>query len=287
MSEFVQTSIEQINLAAAQLRYKIESTLQFHGQQNHYSRNGIDEKLQEVGAAETFSDSQPCLVISAAASLENDFLHREVLDLKQLVERQAQQLKNKESALKLCKDGLKQERIAKDILRRDSKQMSADAKANERYVKCLQIEYELLRSMTTKSQEAFHLIGGESIKQTAELEKTAKMLKKQTKELVEINLENKILQEEVKKLNVEITRQRASAGLTYITLKKFQLEIERMTDKEKRLDSRVSSLTERLDKERHINTMLAQTVEVNEQKAATAFEGIAAAGQQQVGLLKR
>lgn len=287
MSESVQTSIEEINLVAAQLRYRIESTLQFHSQQNHYSRNGRDEKLQEVGAAETFSDSQPCQVISAAASLENDFLNREVVDLKQLVEKQAQQLKNKESALKLCKDGLKQEKLAKDILRRESKQISADAKANERYVKCLQIEYELLRSMTTKSQEAFHLIGGESIKQTAELEKTAKMLKKQTKELVEINLENKTLQEEVTKLNVEITRHRAAAGLTNITLKKFQLEIERMTDKEKRLDSRVSSLTERLDKERHINAMLAQTVEVAEQKASTAFEGIAAAGQQQVGLLKR
>lgn len=287
MSESIQTSIEEINLVAAQLRYRIESTLQFHSQQNHYSRNGRDEMLQEVGAAETFSDSQPCQVISAAASLENDFLQREVLDLKQLVEKQAQQLKNKESALKLCKDGLKQERIAKDILRRESKQISADAKDNERYVKCLQIEYELLRSMTTKSQEAFHLIGGESIKQTAELEKTAKMLKKQTKDLVEINLENKTFQEEVTKLNVEITRQRAAAGLTNITLKKFQLEIERMTDKEKRLDSRVSSLTERLDKEMHINAMLAQTIEVAEQKASTAFEGIAAAGQQQIGLLKR
>lgn len=287
MSESVQTSIEEINLVAAQLRYRIESTLQFHSQQNHYSRNGLDEKLQDVGAAESFPDSQPCQVTSAVASLENDFLHREVLDLKQLVEKQAQQLKNKESALKLCKDGLKQERIANDILRRESKQISADAKANERYVKCLQIEYELLRSMTTKSQEAFHLIGGESIKQTAELEKTAKMLKKQTKELDEINLGNKTLQEEVKKLNVEITRQRASAGLTYITLKKYQLEIERTKDKEERLDSRVSSLTERLDKERHINTILAQTVEVAELKASTAFEGIAAAGQQQVGLLKR
>lgn len=287
MSESVQTSIEQINLIAAQLRYKIESTLQFNSQQNLFPRNAREEKLQEVGATEIFSDSQPCLVISAAASLENDFLHREVLEFKQIVEKQAQQLKSKESSLKLCKDGLKQERIAKDILRRENKQISADANANERYVKCLQIEYELLRSMTTKSQEAFHLIGGESIKQVAELEKTAKMLKKQTKELVEIHSENKMLREEVVRLNSEITRQRAAAGVTCIAQKKFQLEIERLADRERRLDSRASSLTERLDKERHINTLLSQTVEEAELKAATAFDGIATASQQQVGLLKR
>ena len=112
-------------------------------------------------------------------------------------------------------------------------------------------------------------------------------MKKQNKELVEINLENKTLREEVGRLNVDITRQRAAAGVTYITQKKFQLEIERMTDKERRLDSRVSSLTERLDKERHINTLLAQTVDEAELKASTAFDGIAAAGQQQLGLLKR
>ena len=287
MSESVQTSIEQINLVAAQLRYKIESTLQLNSQQNQYSRHGREDKLQEVGAAEIFPDSQSCQVTSVAASLENDFLLREVLELKQVIEKQAQQLKNKESTLKLCKDGLKQERIAKDILRRESKQICADAKANERYVKCLNIEYELLRSMTTKSQEAFHLIGGESIKQAAELEKTAKMLKKQNRELVEINLENKTLQEEVAKLNLDITKQRAAAGVTFITHKKFQLDIERIMDKERRLDSRVSSLTERLDKERHINAMLAQTVEEAELKASTALDGIAAAGQQQVGLLKR
>lgn len=287
MSESVQTSIEQINLIAAQLRYKIESTLQFNSQLNLFPRNSREEKLQEVGATEIFSDSQPCQVISAAAFLENDFLHREVLEFKQIVEKQAQQLKSKESTLKLCKDGLKQERIAKDMLRRENKQISADAKANERYVKCLQIEYELLRSMTTKSQEAFHLIGGESIKQVAELEKTAKMLKKQTKELVEIHSENKMLREEVVRLNSEITRQRAAAGVTNIAQKKFQLEIERLADRERRLDSRASSLTERLDKERHINTLLSQTVEEAELKATTAFDGIAAASQQQVGLLKR
>ena len=287
MSESIQTSIEQINLIAAQLRYKIESTLQFNSQQSHFPRNGREDKLQEVGATEIFSDSQPCQAISAAASLENDFLHREVLEFKQTVEKQAQLLKSKESTLKSCKDGLKQERIAKDILRRENKQISADAKANERYVKCLQIEYELLRSMTTKSQEAFHLIGGESIKQVAELEMTAKMLKRQTKELVEIHSENKMLREEVVKLNSEITRQRAAAGVTCILHKKFQLEIERLADRDRRLDSRASSLTERLDKERHINTLLSQTVEEAELKASTAFDGIAIASQQQVGLLKR
>jgi ribosomal protein S3AE len=63
--------------------------------------------------------------------------------------------------------------------------------------------------------------------------------------------------------------------------------MERTDEKKNQLLSRQVSLTERLDKERHLNKMLQQTVEETELKAATAFEGISLASQQQATLVKR
>ena len=288
MGESVQTSVEEINLIAAQLRYKIESTLQLSSQQRQHAQSAKDERLNEITTAEHYPDCQPeSNETSSATTLENDFLHREVLDLKVLIDKLSSQLRAKETLLKACKDELKQEKLSREADCREQKKITADSKSNERYMKCLQIEYELLRSMTAKSQEAYLLIGAESMKQASELDKTSKIVKKQMKEILEINEENKSLQEEMKKLNVILTKLRAAAGVSFSILKQSQLGMERTDEKKNQLLSRQVSLTERLDKERHLNKMLQHTVEETELKAATAFEGISLASQQQTALLKR
>jgi hypothetical protein len=288
MGESVHTSVEEINLIAAQLRYKIESTLQFSSQQRQHAQSAKDERLNETAAGEHYPDCRlSSKETSSATALENDFLHREVLDLKQVIEKLSSQLRTKESSLKSCKDELKQEKLSREVDCREQRKITADSKSNERYMKCLQIEYELLRSMTAKSQEAYLLIGGESMKQASELEKTSKMVRKQMKEILEINEENRSLLEEVKRLNVIITKLRAAAGVSFSILKQSQLGMERTDEKKNQLLSRQVSLTERLDKERHLNKMLQQTVEETELKAATAFEGISLASQQQATLVKR
>ena len=247
MSESVQTSVEQINLLAAQLRYKIDSTLQL----NAHHRNPVllvreDVPHENVSGA-FLVDIQPCSrdIISAAAVLENDYMHREILDLKQAVDKLSQQVRTKDSALKSLRDELKQEKMSADIVHREHRQMSADAKGNERYVKCVQTEYELLRNMTTKSQEAFLMIGGESLRHAAEFDKTSKMVKKQMKEILDKNVEIKMLQEDMARLHTDITNQRATAGTNLNYLKSAQLELEKTSEKEKRLVDRIASLTAR------------------------------------------
>jgi hypothetical protein len=89
------------------------------------------------------------------------------------------------------------------------------------------------------------------------------------------------------KRNVIITKLRAAAGVSFSNLKQSQLGVERTDEKKNQLLSRQVSLTERLDKERHLNKMLQQTVEETELKAATAFEGISLASQKQATLVKR
>ena len=288
MSEYVQTSVEEINLIAAQLRYKIESTLQLWSQQRQHAQSAKDERLSEIALGENFPDCRlSSSDTSSAGALENDFLHREVLDLKQVIDKFASQMRTKDSSLKTCKDELKQEKLNREVDCREQKKINADSKSNERYMKCLQIEYELLRNMTAKSQEAYLLIGAESMKQTLELDKTSKMVRKQMKEILEINEENKSLMEEVKKLNIVITKLRAAAGVNFSILKQSQLGMEKTDEKKNRLLSRQVSLTDRLDKERHLNKMLQQKVEETELKATTAFEGITLASQQQATLVKR
>ena len=56
MSEYVQTSVEEINLIAAQLRYKIESTLQLWSQQRQHAQSAKDERLSEIALGENFPD---------------------------------------------------------------------------------------------------------------------------------------------------------------------------------------------------------------------------------------
>lgn len=288
MGESVQTSVEEINLIAAQLRYKIESTLQLSSQQRQHAQSAKDERLSEITTGEHYPESRlNSNETSSASALENDFLHREVLDLKQVIEKLSTQLRAKETMLKSSKDELKQEKQSREVDFREQRKIIADSKSNERYMKCLQIEYELLRSITAKSQEAYLLIGGESMKQATELDKTSKMVKKQMKEILEINEENKSLLEEVKKLNIVITKLRATAGVNFSILKQSQLGMEKTDEKKNQLLSRQVSLTERLDKERHLNKMLQQTVEECERKETTALEGISLASQQQATLVKR
>ena len=288
MNESVQTSVEQINLLAAQLRYKIDCALQqsisTHQRYLQVPIDDIDEKGAETNAEVRPTSNE---TVSAAASLEIDYLHREILDLKQVIEKLANQLKLKDSAFKNIKDELKQEKSYAEITLRDHRQIVIEAKANERYVKCVQTEYELLQSMTVKSQEAFLAISNESLKHAIDFDKTAKMVQKQMKEIMGKNVEIRNLQEDLKRLHTDITNQRAAAGLNASSLKFSQLEVERLTEREMRLDVRISSLTERVERERHINTMLNQTVEETESKANKAFEGIQVASNQQSDLLIR
>jgi hypothetical protein len=193
MIESVQTSVEQLNLIAAQLRYKIDSNLQLNFNQRHSHQLQIvkeDPDNKELNLNLFPGDS-----VSAAAALENDFLHREIIDLKQTIDKLALQLRAKDTALKSYRDELKQERANSETLKREQRQISADAKANERYVKCVQLEFELLRNMTTKSQEAFSLTNSEGMRVATEFDKSSKMIKKQMKEIGEKNLEMKNLQE--------------------------------------------------------------------------------------------
>jgi hypothetical protein len=162
MVESVQTSVEQLNLIAAQLRYKIDSNLQLNFNQRHSHQLQIVKEDSEN--TEVDLNLFPCDSVSAAAALENDFLHREIIDLKQTIDKLALQLRAKDTALKGYRDELKQEKANSETLKREQRQISADAKANERYVKCVQLEFELLRNMTTKSQEAFSLTNTEGIR---------------------------------------------------------------------------------------------------------------------------
>lgn len=190
MVESVQTSVEQLNLVAAQLRYKIDSNLQlnFNHRQSQIAKE--DPENTEIDANYYPGDSN-----TATAALENDFLHREVIDLKQTIDKLTLQLRAKETTLKSYRDELKQEKANSETLKREQRQISADAKANERYVKCVQLEFELLRNMTTKSQEAFSLTNSEGIRVATEFDKSSKMVKKQMKEIGEKNAEVKNLQE--------------------------------------------------------------------------------------------
>lgn len=196
MSAEVQTSIEQLNLMAAQLRYKIDSNLQLNVNHRHQLQI-VKEDPHEVIEGEMHFDPKyfPGDSVSAVAALENDFLHREVIDLKQTIDKLALQLRAKDTTLKSYRDELKQEKANSETMKREQRQISADAKANERYVKCVQLEFELLRNMTTKSQEAFALVGIEGMRVATEFDKSSKMVKKQMKEIGEKNAEVKSLQE--------------------------------------------------------------------------------------------
>jgi hypothetical protein len=193
MVESVQTSVEQLNLVAAQLRYKIDSNLQLNF--NHRHSHQLQIAKEDPENTEVDANYYPGDSISAAAALENDFLHREVIDLKQTIDKLTLQLRAKDATLKGYRDELKQEKTNSETLKREQRQICADAKANERYVKCVQLEFELLRNMTTKSQEAFSLTNSEGIRVATEFDKSSKMVKKQMKEIGEKNTEVKNLQE--------------------------------------------------------------------------------------------
>ena len=291
MNESVQTSVEQINLLAAQLRYKIDCALQQSSstQQRYLQVSAEDLDVDENKGRETNAEIRPSSndAMSSATSLEIDYLNREILDLKQIIEKLSNQLRLKDSALKNVRDELKQEKSCAEITLRDHRQIVAEAKSNERYVKCVQTEYELLQSMTAKSQEAFLAMSNESLKHAVEFDKTAKMVQKQMKEIMGKNVEIRNLQEDLMRLHTDVTNQRAAAGLNSSSLKFLQLEVERLTEREMRLDARISSLTERIERERHINAMLNQTVEETESKANKAVEGIQLASNQQSELLIR
>jgi hypothetical protein len=53
-----QTSVEQINLMAAQLRYKIDSTLQLNAHHRHQVHTFKDEVQLEIAEREVFPDIQ-------------------------------------------------------------------------------------------------------------------------------------------------------------------------------------------------------------------------------------
>lgn len=285
----MQTSVEQINLLAAQLRYKIDCALQQSVQYRHQQISKEALNGGESSSGEICAETHPFPIeaVSAAAGLEIDYLHREILDLKHIIDKLSNQLRIKDSALKQSKDDFRQEKMKFEIMQRDHRQITADAKANERYVKCVQTEYELLQNMTSKSQEAFQAISNESLKHAIDFDKTAKMVQKQMKEITGNNVEIRNLKEELKRLHADVTNQRAAAGVDSNSLKFLQLELGRMSDREVRLDARISSLTERVERERHINKMLNQTVEATESKANNAMEGIQIASEQQVDLLGR
>lgn len=290
MSESIQFSVEQINFVAAQLRYKIESALQSQSLQQQLQAPIIKEEIVSTGEIEYLLPDEHVSSndkLSVAAALENDFLHREVLDLKQVVDKLSLQLRSKETALRLSKEELKQTKFSAEAAQRELKQISADTKAHERYIKCVQIEYELLHNMSIKSQESFLLIGAESVRKAAEFDNVSKVVKKQLKEIIEKKLENQNLQEEVKRLTSDLTNQRAAAGVTTNMLKQLQLQVDRSSEKELALLTRVTAISERLEKERHLYQLLTHTVEESEQKATAAFEGINAASLQQSVLVKR
>lgn len=289
MNESAQTSVEQINLVAAQLRYKIDSTLQQTSQQRQHVHIFREEVLENSSSGAIAVDAKMAIddKFSSSATLASDCLHREIVDLKQVIDKLGSQIRSKDAALKVIKDELKQEKLNGEILRRDNRQIGADAKANERYVKCVQIEYELLHNMASKSQEAFLAIGNESIRHATEFDKSAKMVKKQMKEIVEKNIEIRNLQEDIKRLHIDIANQRATAGVSTISLKLLQIELDHVSEKERRFTARIASLTERVERERHINKMLNQTAEETNLNAATSSEGIQIANQQQADLLIR
>jgi predicted nucleic acid-binding Zn-ribbon protein len=152
-------------------------------------------------------------------------MHREIVDLKQTIEKLTVQMRTRETGLKQSREELKLEKTKGETIRREHRQISADAKANERYVKCVQIEYELLRNMTAKSQEAISVVGIESTRVAAEFDKTSKLVKKQLKDIGEKNTDIGNLEEEMKHLHAEIVNQRASTGVTANSLKHSMLEL--------------------------------------------------------------
>ena len=127
MNESAQTSVEQINLVAAQLRYKIDSTLQQTSQQRQHVQIFREEVLENSSSGAIAVDAKMAIddKFSSSATLASDCLHREIVDLKQVIDKLGSQIRSKDAALKVIKYELKQEKLNGEILRRDNRQIGA------------------------------------------------------------------------------------------------------------------------------------------------------------------
>jgi hypothetical protein len=237
-------------LAAAQIRFQLETL------------TAAETRIKEVeDQRESGGDScsplffvPPVVSISSKVpNLANELFVREVSDWKERYEKASHTLRTKDLQLKTnAEEAVKLQQLSND-LRRDLKKSNADSKSNERFLKCVQAEYELLRSISGKSNEAVNDMKEEASRLTKTNEELTRIINFQGHEIKTKIAENENKCREKKALELSVISHLESATAAAAKAEKAALLLDSAEEKNQRLEQRLASLLEQLQQERSLN----------------------------------
>ena len=270
-----------LGMVAAKLRFHVESLLQTNSVNQNQNQNEVPERFfgTPVPATATAGVRLP--------TLETDFLQREIVELKERLEKVGVTLRSKEQQFKLLNDTVQKERAAAEVARRELLQNTTDSKSNERYIKCVQGEYDVFRSVAAKNTETMKEYKTESAKLSEEINELTTVLNKQAHEIKTKDIENSTLRAKVLSLQNEVITQRALATTATSKSTQATLLLEHMQEKSQRLEQRMTTLCEQLQQERSLNASHRAATAEAELVALQASQGILTAGNVHAELIAR
>ena len=234
-----------LGMVAAKLRFHVESLLQ--SQVNSESQNQNHPEVQEK------ERSFPAAEGVRLPTLETDYLQREIVELKERLEKAGVTLRAKEQQFKSLNDTVQKERAAAEANRRELLQNTTDSKSNERYIKCVQGEYDVFRNVAAKNSETMKEYKIEATKLSEEINELTTVLNRQAHEIKTKDIEISTHRAKVLSLQNEVIAQRAVATTATSKSTQATLLLEHMQEKNQRLEQRMATLCEQLQQERSLN----------------------------------
>ena len=271
-----------LGMVAAKLRFHVESLLQssVNAESTHQNHSEAPERF--------FGTPVPAATVGVRLpTLETDFLQREIVELKERLEKVSLTLRAKEQQFKILNDTVQKERTAAEVARRELLQNTTDFKSNERYIKCVQGEYDVFRNVAAKNTETMKEYKIEATKLSEEINELTTVLNKQAHEIKTKDIEISTHRTKVLSLQNEVIAQRALATTATSKSTQATLLLEHTQEKNQRLEQRMTTLCEQLQQERNLNASHRAATAEAELVALQASQGILTASNVHAELVAR
>lgn len=283
------TSVTAMNRMAIQLKYKLDTVFRqmklYIAEKEQQPHPDIDPLIKNLNTDVTYVGAES--ISHTLHNIETDALTREIVELKEKVEKVSAIVRSQNATIKSYKETLKKEHELKFSLQKEYKELQESTSLYDRKFTDLEYEFDLLKETNLRKNDLVEMSHSEATKFIEQMNNVSEHLNQCLLEVDQLNgqikdheKENMFLKSELIDIGVTAT------NATNLSLK-YQLQHDFVIGKNNRLETKLTAISQELERQSSQCASHRLTIQNYEEESKLAMESLLVAANKHAELLQR